>query len=169
MKTILPALLLTAPFALGDTHFSGTVRNTGQQPIADLTLHFYRRLESGFKHRTAVTAPNGSWRIDLPDGEWRGATHTDDVLARGYFCMPGFVWCGEPADVFREGPAHSDFGCIESDSRFARRIANCVALVPGSCRTNESVELSVFRTGSRSGLGRHAAGNPAVRSRLTNV
>lgn len=99
MKTILASLLLTAPFALGDTRFAGTVKNLKREPIADLTLHFYRRLESGFEHRTVVTSPNGSWQIILPDGEWRGAANTDDVLARGYFCIPGFVWCGGSGEL----------------------------------------------------------------------
>lgn len=96
MKTLTLFLVLctAAAVAADNTRLSGIVRNTTGKPIAGLVIHFYHRNGLTFDHLTATTAANGTWAIDLPQGEWRGAAHTDDVLARGYFCAPGFVWCG---------------------------------------------------------------------------
>ena len=93
----LPAILLlcTAATLAADTRLAGAVRNTAGYPVTALTMHFYRRITTGFEHRTATTGADGKWSIDLPPGEWRGAASTDDLLARGYFCEPGFIWCGE--------------------------------------------------------------------------
>jgi len=96
MKTLIAFLILfTAGIVRGETtrHLSGMVRNTQGLPIRGLTIHFYQKNGASFTHLTAVTALNGRWSIDLPPGEWRGAASTDDLLSRGYFCGPGFVWC----------------------------------------------------------------------------
>ena len=99
MKT--PALLLLACLSLPaaaqqqtTTRLSGIIRDNAGKRIAELTIHFYQRSGTGFNHLTTTTAANGTWTIDLPPGEWRGAAHTDDILSRGYFCEPGFIWCG---------------------------------------------------------------------------
>jgi len=103
MKT--PALLLLACLSLpavaqqSATRLSGTIRDNSGKRIADLTLHFYKRNGAGFDHLTATTAENGTWSIDLPPGEWRGAARSDDILRRGYFCFPGFMWCGDAGDL----------------------------------------------------------------------
>ena len=96
MKLITAVLLLSSPLSMAaDTRFAGRVGNTKGEPVAQLTIHFYRRLETGFEHRTAATGADGRWQIDLPEGDWRGAAHSDELLSRGYFCFPGFVWCGD--------------------------------------------------------------------------
>jgi hypothetical protein len=93
-------ILGTATMAdAGTTRLAGMVRNTSGQPIEGLTIHFYQRSGPAFNHLTATTAPSGKWSLELPPGEWRGAAKTDDVLARGYFCVPGFIWCGETGEL----------------------------------------------------------------------
>jgi len=97
MKTIV--LLLSACLATTataqTTRLSGTVHDTAGKRIAALTLHFYKHNGAAFDHLTVTTAANGTWSIDLPPGEWRGAANSDDILRRGYFCFPGFIWCGD--------------------------------------------------------------------------
>jgi hypothetical protein len=98
MKSLIAILVLfTAGPAAAQTtqRVSGTVRDTSGARIANLTLHFYQKKgKKDFTHLTTVTAANGMWFIDLPPGVWRGAAHSDDILRRGYFCFPGFVWGG---------------------------------------------------------------------------
>ena len=94
---LLPLTMLPAA-AEGTSHLAGTVRNIAGLPIGGLTLHFYHRKVAGFDHLTTITAADGKWSMELPPGVWRGAAHTDDLLARGYFCEPGFVWCGGAGD-----------------------------------------------------------------------
>ncbi len=93
----IPALLLVsfAVPAAAQTTLSGLVRNTSGERIAGLTIHFYKHTGEGFEHLSVTTAANGTWSIALPAGEWRGAARTDDLLTRGYFCAPGFIWCPE--------------------------------------------------------------------------
>ena len=101
MKTLTLLLLFTAmlPAAAESTsRLAGTIRNSTGQPIAGLTIHFYKRNVASFDHVTTSTAADGKWSIELPPGEWRGAAHSDDILKRGYFCFPGFVWCGDAGD-----------------------------------------------------------------------
>jgi len=101
MKTLTILLLLAAvlPAAAETTsRLAGTISNSAGQPIAGLAIHFYKRNVSTFDHLTTSTAADGKWSMVLPPGEWRAAAHTDDLLARGYFCEPGFIWCGEAGD-----------------------------------------------------------------------
>jgi len=108
VKTLLAGfLILSAPVLQAATLLAGKIRNAQGSPIAGLTIHFYRNNGAGFDHQTAVTGADGKWQIDLPPGTWRGAAHTDDLLARGYFCYPGFVWRGESGDF------GNDFGIVE--------------------------------------------------------
>jgi hypothetical protein len=96
MKSLIVFLMLFCAAAAGaeTTHrLTGFVRDTGGTPIVNLTIHFYQKNGKTFKHLTAVTGANGLWTVELPPGEWRGAAHTDDILSRGYFCEPGFIWC----------------------------------------------------------------------------
>ena len=96
MKTFSAILLLCATAsATADTRLAGIVRDTAGQRIAGLAIHFYRHHATGFDHLTVTTTTTGAWSIDLPAGEWRAAAQSDDILKRGYFCFPGFVWCGE--------------------------------------------------------------------------
>jgi hypothetical protein len=107
MKTLIAFLVLfTAGIVSGETnrHLSGTVRNTQGLPIGGLTIHFYQKNGKSFTHLTTVTAANGRWAIDLPPGEWRGAANTNDLLSRGYFCGPGFVWCDVNCGDVINGP-----------------------------------------------------------------
>jgi hypothetical protein len=101
MKRLIALLLccVASSAAADTTRLSGIVRNTSGKPIASLDIHFYRRNGDGFSHLTATTAADGRWTIDLPPGEWRGAAKTDDVISRGYFCEPGFIWCGEAGEL----------------------------------------------------------------------
>lgn len=98
MKTLIALFILfTAGLTGAGTtrHLTGLVRNVPGSPIANLTIHFYQKNGESFTHLTATTGVNGRWAIDLPPGVWRGAASTDDILSRGYFCGPGFVWCGD--------------------------------------------------------------------------
>jgi hypothetical protein len=101
MKTFVLLLLacLSAAADAQTTRLSGTVRDNSGKRISDLTLHFYKRNGAAFDHLTVVTAANGTWSIDLPPGEWRGAANSDDILRRGYFCFPGFIWCGDAGEL----------------------------------------------------------------------
>jgi len=90
-------LLVTAAAALADTRLAGSIRDPDGAPVAAVTLHFYRAHATGFDHVAVTTGDDGSWSIDLPPGEWRASAHSDAILARGFFCFPGFVWCGEAA------------------------------------------------------------------------
>jgi hypothetical protein len=102
MKTLALFLFfacLPGPARAQSTRLNGVIRDTSGKRIADLSLHFYKRNGAGFDHLTATSAANGTWTIDLPPGEWRGAAHSDDILRRGYFCFPGFVWCGETGEL----------------------------------------------------------------------
>ncbi len=95
MKTLSAILLLCATVSYAaDTRLAGIVRDTTGQRLAGLTIHFFHRHASGFDHLTVTTGTNGAWSIELPAGEWRAAAQSDDILKRGYFCFPGFVWCG---------------------------------------------------------------------------
>ena len=83
---------------------SGVVRDTDLQPLAHLTIDFYRKLDAEgetWERRSVETAADGSWSIALPAGEWLGAPHPHRLLARGYFCVPGFPICivPEPANT----------------------------------------------------------------------
>lgn len=101
MKTLSILLLLASLLpaaAENPSRLAGTIHNPAGQPIAGLTIHFYKRSAAGFDHLTTSTAVDGTWSIELPPGEWRGAAHSDDILKRGYFCFPGFIWCGEAGD-----------------------------------------------------------------------
>jgi len=100
MKRLIALLLCgAATTAMADTRLSGIVRNTKGTPIASLDLHFYQREGKKFNHLKATTGTDGKWSINLPPGEWRGAANTDDLLAQGYFCGPGFMVCGEPDSI----------------------------------------------------------------------
>ena len=66
MKTLSILLLLTSMLpATAETtsHLAGAIRNTAGQPIAGLTLHFYKRNVASFDHLTATTAADGAWSI----------------------------------------------------------------------------------------------------------
>jgi len=94
MKTVLLLLACTAlPAAAQYSRLNGVVRNSSGQPIAGLTIHFYQRTGETFAHRTVSTGADGTWSIELPPGDWRGAARTDDLLALGYFCAPGMPVC----------------------------------------------------------------------------
>ena len=89
-------LLLCSPLAVSaGTLLAGRVRNTKGQPIAGLTIHLYRSNGAVYDHETALTGADGKWSVEVPPGEWWGAARPDELLARGYFCLPGFVWCPE--------------------------------------------------------------------------
>ncbi len=90
--------MLSASVLQAGTLLAGKIRNAQGSPNGGLTIHFYRANGTGFDHQTAVTGADGKWQIDLPPGTWRGAAHTDDLLARGYFCETGFVWCGDSGE-----------------------------------------------------------------------
>ena len=99
MKTLIAILVLfvagAATAAETIRRLSGIVNDTSGARIANLTLHFYQKNGKTFNHLSTVTAANGVWSIELPPGVWRGAANSDDILKRGYFCFPGFVWCGD--------------------------------------------------------------------------
>jgi|GEM_PF-3716158 len=101
VKTLISLLLCCAATLASaeTTRLSGVVRNTTGKPIPGLELHFYHRNGLAFDHVSTTTAKNGAWAIDLPPGEWRGAARTDDILGRGYFCFPGFIWCGDAGEL----------------------------------------------------------------------
>ena len=98
-------LLLCSPLAVSaGTLLAGRVRNTKGQPITGLTIHLYRSNGAGYDHETALTGADGKWSVEVPPGEWWGAARPDELLARGYFCAPGFVWC--PELVLCENPGN---------------------------------------------------------------
>ena len=78
---------------MADSAWTGMVRNTAGQPIAGLTLHFVAGSGPAAVHLTATTGSDGIWRATLPDLPWRAAPRSAELLTRGYFCFPGFVWC----------------------------------------------------------------------------
>lgn len=103
MKTVLLLLACTAlPAAAQYSRLNGVVRNSSGERISSLTLHLYQRTGETFAHRTVNTAADGTWSIELPPGLWFGAAHADDLLARGYFCEPGFIWCDVPGGCTME-------------------------------------------------------------------
>lgn len=113
MKTTIPVLACTVLSAAAqNSRLNGVVRNTAGQRISGLTLHLYQRTGETFAHRSVTTAADGTWSIELPPGLWYGAAKSDDLLGRGYFCFPGFVWCDSlncdpqielPPDLWGEG------------------------------------------------------------------
>lgn len=87
-------LLFCSPWAVSaGTVLARKVRNTLGQPIAGLTIHLYRANGTGYDHKTVLTGPDGKWSVEVPSGEWWGSAHSAELLARGYFCFPGFMLC----------------------------------------------------------------------------
>ncbi|MFT4641252.1 MAG: hypothetical protein ACI8T1_004589 [Verrucomicrobiales bacterium] len=39
-----------------------------------------------------TTDPEGRFSIEVPSGRWTGIPDEIELLKRGYFCLPGFVW-----------------------------------------------------------------------------
>ena len=102
---------LTCAAAGADSPWMGMVRNTAGQPIAGLTLHFVAGSGPAAVQLTATTGPDGIWRASLPDLPWRAAPRSAELVARGYFCFPGFVWCPpELGDCTMEGQPFDPWG-----------------------------------------------------------
>jgi hypothetical protein len=84
------------------TTLSGVLRNHLGQTLDGVTVRGYRRVAPGWQILTTRTQADGTFSLSVPKARpqdrWLVMADADELVARGYFCVPGWI-IGDPGTV----------------------------------------------------------------------
>jgi hypothetical protein len=76
---------------------AGTLRNREGEALPHITVRASRRVAAGWHTLATETGLDGMFLMAVPKDRWVVMADADELVARGYFCVPGFI-VGGPLD-----------------------------------------------------------------------
>jgi len=95
IRSILFIIMLGAGTSFGDLVFSHTFKDRDEQPLSEILIHASPRNgnEAGKVEKRTDSA--GKITMNLADGEWFIQVDEEELLERGFFCVPGSCFSAE--------------------------------------------------------------------------